>query len=58
MNRANKNRGRDKPAKIAGPSVQVIVKTQLKLVKVGNYSLFPHRFSLHFSLTVECPRLK
>ena len=33
-----------------------MVKTQLEIVEVGKASLFPHRYSLWFALTVEFPR--
>ena len=37
--------------KMAGPSVQGIVKTQLKVVEVENASLCPHGCSLNYTLT-------
>ena len=53
-----KNRLINNSTKVAGPSVQGIVKTQLELVRVKNYSLFPNICNLHYSLTVVFPRLK
>ena len=49
-------RRRDNP-KMAGTSVQGMAKTQLEIVEVEKASLFTHRYILHFSLTVEFPRL-
>ena len=47
-----KNIGRGNPTKSAGTILQGIVKTQLEVVEVENNSLCPHRFSLHYALTV------
>ena len=53
----NKNKVIDKPTKRVGTIVQGMVKTKLEIVGVEKASLFPHRCSLNFSLTVECPRM-
>ena len=57
INRMNKNKVIDKPTKRVGTIVQGMVKTKLEIVGVEKASLFPHRCSLNFSLTVECPRM-
>ena len=57
MNGLNKIRERYKPTKMESTSVQGMVKTKLEKVEVEKASLFTHRCSLNFSLTVECPRL-
>ena len=58
MNGQKKIRRREKPTKRAGSSLQGIVETQMEIVEEEDHSLCPHRCSLHFALTVECPRLK
>ena len=57
MNGLKKIVGRKNNSKMSGPSVQGVVKMQLEIMEVVKASLFPHRFSLHCALTVECPRL-
>ena len=57
MSGTKKNIGREKLAKKAGPTVQGMVKTQLKIAEVEKSSICPHRCSLPFSLNVEYPRL-
>ena len=52
MNSLKKNIGKENPKKRADPSVQGIVKNQLETMEVGKAPLFPHKFSLYFSLTV------
>ena len=42
---------------MSGPSVKGVVKAQLEIVEVTKYSIFPHICSMHFALTVGCPRL-
>ena len=56
--RAEENRGRKNTTKRAGPYVQGMVKTKLEVVRIENALLCPHICSLHFAITVECPRLK
>ena len=58
----HKERAEEKQKKIEdykkpGLSVQGMAKTQLETVKVQKSPLFPHKCSLYFELTVECPRL-
>ena len=40
------------------PIVQESVKTELEVVEIKKFSLYHHRFSIHYALTVEYPRLK
>ena len=58
MNGKNKTKGKYKFTKRVGPSLQVIVETQMKMVEVKNCSLCTHGYSMYCTLTMECLRLK
>ena len=58
INGLKKYRGRKKPTKRAGTSLQEIVKTQMEVVEKENASLSPHIFSLNYALAVEFSILK
>ena len=45
--------GRYKPTKMAGSIVQGVLKDRMEIVEAENCSLYPHRFSVNYSLTVK-----
>ena len=55
INGLKENRRREKPKKIAGPSVQGMVKNQLEIVEVWKSSFFPHRCSLNLHWLCNVP---
>ena len=50
----NKNIGIENSTKMESTIIQGIVKTEMEVVEAENSLLFPHRYSLHYAMTVEC----
>ena len=61
INTINDNKKRkviENHTKRAGRSIQGIVETQIEILEVEIFSLFPHICFLYCALTVECPNQK
>ena len=57
MIRTNKIMEIEKDKTRAGHREQGMVKNLQEIVEVGKASLYTHKYSVHFSLIVECPSM-